>query len=71
MNSNPINIIFFDIGSTLGTVNTQGQALELDVFPGVEDVLKELGKKLRLGIVSRIAEYAPSVVDSMLKNAGL
>ena len=71
-NAQTVNVVFFDIGDTLGKASTTDQVLTLDVFPGVKDVLIKLHKKpVRLGIVSKIGDLTPAVVDKMLKDCDL
>ena len=75
---------FFDIGGTLGDVkqlqaNGASSAAPplsptfcLEVFPTVEDSLQELRvNDIQLGVVSKIGDYAPSVVNQMLEDCGL
>jgi len=70
-NTHTVKVVFFDIGDTLGEVIITGP-LKLNVFNGVAEVLNELHKKhLRLGVVSRIGDFAPVAIDQMLKAAGL
>lgn len=66
------NVVFFDIGATLGSVSVSDQTLTLEVFPGVNEVLIKLHKKsVRLGIVSRIGDFTPAMVDHMLQDCDL
>ena len=50
----------------------ESQRLRLDIFPGIAETLSELQtQNIRLGVISRIGDFAPSSVDAMLKDAGL
>lgn len=50
----------------------QSTTLKLDVFPGVADALVQLRDNgVLCGIVSRIGEFDPYIVDRMLEDAGL
>ncbi|MBD0325550.1 MAG: hypothetical protein ICV68_03925, partial [Pyrinomonadaceae bacterium] len=46
--------------------------LKLDLFPGVVEALDDLrAHQIRLGIVSRIGDFDPLVVDRMLEDSGI
>lgn len=71
-NTKTVNVVFFDIGDTLGKVLPNEQVLTLEVFAGVKEVLIKLHKKsVRLGIVSKIGDLTPAAVDKMLKDCDL
>ncbi|WP_373516117.1 M20/M25/M40 family metallo-hydrolase [Persicitalea sp.] len=50
----------------------ESQRLRLDIFPGIVETLRELQtQNIRLGVVSKIGDFAPSSVDEMLRDAGV
>jgi len=68
------NVVFFDIGDTLGRPNVgPGNSLDgIDLFPDVPEILKELHEKsIRLGILSNPGPFPPSLITSLLGQAGI
>jgi extracellular elastinolytic metalloproteinase len=61
-----------EAGNSWANFSAAAQILKLDLFPGVVDALTELrAHQIRLGIVSRIGDFAPAVVDQMLEESGI
>ncbi len=72
MDTQPLQVAFFDIGNTLGAVRLSPRPphrLErLDVYPQVSDVLQELRRSgVRLGIVSNIGQETEENVRRVLE----
>jgi bacterial leucyl aminopeptidase len=69
-----IEVVFFDIGDTLGTPRFLpcGQPLSLAIFPYVRSTLARLREDgLRLGVISNTGPIAGQAVRDMLDAAGL
>ena len=79
MTHDTLQVVFFDIGDTLGKVKElppgtphSGPTLHLDLFPGINNILEKLDlHHLRVGVISRIFNYTPTMVNQMLSNAGI
>lgn len=73
--SEAIDVIFFDLGDTLGSAELSAPPLHLvrfDVFPFVPQLLPDLRRQgLRLGIISNTGNDGRETVDSVLRSAGV
>jgi FMN phosphatase YigB (HAD superfamily) len=70
----PFNVVFFDIGGTLGTVQETAGARRLDLFSGTLTLLQTFRSALglRLGVITNIPpDMSPAEVRTMLATAGL
>jgi FMN phosphatase YigB (HAD superfamily) len=74
MDGNTSEVIFFDIGNTLGSpkVSSDGHLITLTVYPYVPDVLQQAhddGK--RLGVISNIGNNTAENVERVLDESGI
>jgi FMN phosphatase YigB (HAD superfamily) len=70
----PLDVIFFDIGGTLGTVQETAGARRLELFPTSLTLLQIFKKVLglRLGVITNIPpDMSSAEVRAMLATAGL
>ena len=70
----PLKVVFFDIGGTLGTVQENARGRRLEVFPTSLTLLQTIRNvlSLRLGIITNIpSDMSSRDVRTMLAMAGL
>jgi FMN phosphatase YigB (HAD superfamily) len=70
----PLNVVFFDIGGTLGTVQETAGARRLELFPTSLTLLQTFRSVLglRLGVITNIPpDMSSAEVRTMLATAGL
>ncbi|MGK7939036.1 MAG: M20/M25/M40 family metallo-hydrolase [Crocosphaera sp.] len=69
-----MNVIFFDIGNTLGSpkVLPNGRLSALTIYSYVPDVLRELkSERKKLGVISNIGNDSPENVERILDESGI
>ena len=73
--SEAIDVIFFDLGDTLGSAALSDPPIHLvgfNVFPFVPQLLPELRHQgLRLGIISNTGNDGRETIDAVLRSAGI
>jgi hypothetical protein len=74
MTENTPEVVFFDIGNTLGSpkVSSDGRLAVLSVYAYVPDVLRQLHEEgRRLGVISNIGSDTAENVERVLEEAGI
>ena len=74
MRAEPLSVVFFDVGQTLGTVVIAANTRRLDPFPSSAALLDTMGRilGLRLGIISNTPDgMTIDDLQEMLAGAGL